>query len=108
MGIRKKTSEPDELKALSEVEVAKLLSEVPQWAFKDRAIEREFKFSDFREAMEFVNKVAALAESEDHHPDICISYNKVRLTLSTHKVGGLSRKDFFLGAKINIAAESGR
>ena len=108
MGIGKKTCNQVELKALSDVEVTRLLSEVPQWAFKDRAIEREFKFSDFREAMEFVNKVAALAESEDHHPDICISYNKVRLTLSTHKVGGLSRKDFFLGAKINIAAESGR
>lgn len=105
MGIEKKTCNQVELKALSDVEVAKLLSEVPQWAFKDRAIEREFKFNDFREAMEFVNKVAALAESEDHHPDICISYNKVRLTLSTHKVGGLSCKDFILGAKINVAAE---
>ena len=108
MVIEKKTCNQVELKALSEVEVAKLLSEVPQWAFKDRAIEREFKFRDFKEAMEFVNKVAALAEAEDHHPDICISYNKVQVTLSTHKVGGLSCKDFILAPRINLAAESGR
>ena len=108
MGIEKKTYKQDEVKALSDAEVTKLLTEVPQWSLKNKAIEREFKFKDFRDAMEFVNKVAALAEAEDHHPDICISYNKVQLTLSTHKVGGLSSKDFILGTKINLAAEGGR
>jgi len=108
MGIENKACKQDEVRALSEPEVTKLLREVPQWSFKDRAIGREFRFKDFKEAMEFVNRVAALAEAEDHHPDICISYNIVRLTLSTHKVGGLSCKDFILGAKINLATESGR
>jgi 4a-hydroxytetrahydrobiopterin dehydratase len=55
--------------------------------------------------MEFVNKVATLAEAEDHHPDIRISYNKVLLTLTTHKAGGLTCKDFILGEKINLVAE---
>ena len=64
-------------------------------------IERQFRFKDFREAIAFVNKVADLAESEGHHPDIFISWNKVRLTLTTHKIGGLSRNDFVLAAKID-------
>lgn len=51
--------------------------------------------------MAFVNRVAAVAEEQRHHPDIRISYNKVRLTLSTHKIGGLSRNDFILAAKID-------
>lgn len=108
MEIEKKTCKQDEVKALSDVEVKRLLLEVPQWLLKNKTIEREFKFKDFKAAMKFVNKVAVLAEAEDHHPDICIFYNKVQLTLSTHKVGGLSCKDFILGARINLAAESGR
>src|ERR1700690_286289 len=108
MEIEKKTCKQDEVKALSDVEVTRLLLEVPQWLLKNKTIEREFKFKDFKAAMKFVNKVAVLAEAEDHHPDICIFYNKVQLTLSTHKVGGLSCKDFILGARINLAAESGR
>jgi len=108
MGIDKKRCEQDEVRALPAEEVRELLRDLPQWSLKDKAIEREFKFRDFKEAMKFVNRVAALAEAEDHHPDICISYNKVRLTISTHKVSGLSCKDFVLGARINLAAESGR
>jgi 4a-hydroxytetrahydrobiopterin dehydratase len=106
MLIDKENCKQDELKALSDSEVTKHLPEVPHWSLKGMAIERELKFKDFKEAMEFVNRIAVLAETEDHHPDICISYNKVRLTLSTHKVGGLSCKDFILGAKINLAASA--
>ncbi len=108
VGIGKKTCNQVELKVLSEVEVTKFLSEMPQWAYKGRAIECEVKFTGFKEAMEFVNRIAAPSEAEDHHPDICISYNKVQLTLSTHGVGGLTCKDFILGAKINLEAEIGR
>lgn len=86
--------------SLSVAEAKKLALEVPEWSLRDKAIEKEFKFKSFRQAMDFVNKVADVAEEQDHHPDIFISYNKVRLTLSTHKVGGLSRNDFILAAKI--------
>lgn len=75
--------------------------EVPDWQLKENYIEREFRFHDFREAMDFVNRVADLANEEDHHPDIFISYNKVRLQLSTHKIGGLSQNDFILAAKVD-------
>lgn len=76
-----------------------LAREVPSWRLRENAIEREFKFADFRQALDFVNRVAALAEEEGHHPDIFISYNLVRLTLFTHKVGGLTKNDFILAAK---------
>ncbi|MFA7285327.1 MAG: 4a-hydroxytetrahydrobiopterin dehydratase [Candidatus Paceibacterota bacterium] len=65
-------------------------------------ISREFKFKDFVEALEFVNKVGDLAETEGHHPDILMhSWNKVVVTLYTHAIGGLSENDYILAAKIN-------
>lgn len=67
----------------------------------DKKIQRQYKFKDFKEAMDFVNTVAEIAESEGHHPDIFVSYNKVTLTLSTHAIGGLSENDFILAAKID-------
>jgi 4a-hydroxytetrahydrobiopterin dehydratase len=87
--------------SLSPVEAKRLAQEVPEWSLGDQAIEREFQLKDFGQAMDFVNKVADIAEGQDHHPDIFISYNKVRLILSTHKVGGLSQNDFILAAKID-------
>ena len=62
----------------------------------------EFRFKNFVEAMSFVNKVAALAEGEQHHPSIFISYDKVRVTLSTHAAGGLSENDFIVAAKLDV------
>jgi len=65
-------------------------------------ISREFKFKDFVEALEFVNRVGDLAETEGHHPDILMhSWNKVVVTLYTHSIGGLSENDYILAAKIN-------
>ena len=78
-----------------------LAQQIPEWSLQRKAVERQFRFEDFREAIAFVNKVADLAEGEGHHPDIYISWNKVRLTLTTHKIGGLSRNDFILAAKID-------
>jgi len=86
-------------------EAAELARNVPQWTLSEKQIEREFKFKDFRKAMEFVNDVADAANEQDHHPDFYISYNRVQLTLSTHKIGGLSRNDFVLAAKIDRLAE---
>jgi 4a-hydroxytetrahydrobiopterin dehydratase len=86
---------------LSHEAAAGLLQEISGWSLGDDAIERTYKFRDFDEAMGFVNRVAESARREDHHPDIHISYNKVRLVLSTHKIGGLSNNDFILAAKID-------
>jgi 4a-hydroxytetrahydrobiopterin dehydratase len=65
-----------------------------------KKIEKKFKFNDFVENMKFVNKVAELAESEGHHPDFEISYSRLKITLWTHAIGGLSVNDFILASKI--------
>lgn len=74
-----------------------------RWIVKDgKKIEQEFRFKNFLESMIFVNKIADLAESEGHHPDIYISYNKVKIELTTHAIKGLSTNDFILAAKIEL------
>ena len=86
---------------LSKKEALALLQEITAWKLVGKKIEREWKFNDFLAAMRFVEKVAALAESEGHHPDIHIHWNKVKLELWTHAVNGLSQNDFILAHKIN-------
>ncbi|MCP6720059.1 MAG: 4a-hydroxytetrahydrobiopterin dehydratase [Patescibacteria group bacterium] len=79
------------------------LREVSGWKLNSdsKGIEREFKFKDFKESISFINRVAEVAESEGHHPDIHVSYNRVHIELSTHSIRGLSENDFILAAKIN-------
>ncbi|MCI0566251.1 4a-hydroxytetrahydrobiopterin dehydratase [bacterium] len=88
---------------LARGEIEELKKETPEWRVIDNAkIEREWKFADFALALAFVNKVGEIAESENHHPDILLfGWNKVRLSLSTHAIGGLSENDFILAAKID-------
>ncbi|PXF25362.1 MAG: 4a-hydroxytetrahydrobiopterin dehydratase [Thaumarchaeota archaeon] len=74
---------------------------LPNWELDGKMIHREFEFQDFKDAMVFVNKVADLAESEGHHPDITIHWNKVRLDLWTHSMNGLSENDFIVASKID-------
>jgi len=62
-------------------------------------LEKEYKFKNFRDALEFTNKVGELAESQGHHPDIYLSWGKVKLTIWTHKIDGLTESDFILAAK---------
>ncbi len=69
---------------------------------QDHHIEKEYSFKDFADALEFTNKVGALAEKEDHHPDIGLSWGKVKITLWTHSVGGLSEKDFAFAEKCDL------
>jgi 4a-hydroxytetrahydrobiopterin dehydratase len=70
----------------------------------DRRIEKEFHFKDFREALHFTNLVGETAETENHHPDIGLGWGRVVVTLSTHKIHGLSENDFILAAKIDALA----
>lgn len=86
---------------LKKEEAADLARQIPGWTLKEKEIEREFRFKNFKEAINFINEVAEIANKEDHHPDIFISYSKVKLTLSTHNIGGLSKNDFILAAKVN-------
>ena len=86
---------------LTEEQSNELLKQVPSWTIKDGYVFKQFKFKDFREAMDFVNKVADIANNEDHHPDITISYSKVSIDTWTHSINGLSENDFILAAKID-------
>ncbi len=84
--------------------VEQKLEEYSEWSQSGDSIQRTFNFDDFVAAIAFVNKIADLAESQQHHPDIMIRYNKVTLTLSTHDAGGLTDKDFeFAGAADQLA-----
>jgi 4a-hydroxytetrahydrobiopterin dehydratase len=75
------------------------------WSQRPDALERDFEFDDFKAAMEFVNRVAEVAEELNHHPDIFIhGWNKVRLTLSTHDSGGLTDKDHELSRRVDEVA----
>jgi 4a-hydroxytetrahydrobiopterin dehydratase len=100
---------------LSHDESIKLMEQVPGWELHEEENEnlkktgfgskilKEYKFKDFIGAINFVNKVAEIAEEEGHHPDIKVNYNKVMLELSTHAIGGLSENDFILAAKIDAS-----
>ncbi len=72
----------------------------PGWKTVDEhQLEKEYKFKNFREALDFTNRVGELAEAQGHHPDIYLSWGKVKLTIWTHKVNGLTESDFILAAK---------
>jgi 4a-hydroxytetrahydrobiopterin dehydratase len=81
------------------------LKKVPEWELEKKHIERTFEFDDFSESIDFVNAVAEVSEEEEHHPDIDIRYNKVRLILSTHSKGGLTDLDFALAERIDTLSE---
>ncbi len=92
---------------LAEEEARRLLAGAPGWRLEEGGtrMTRRFEFVDFRKAIEFVNRVADIAEEEGHHPDIAIHWNKVDLILWTHKIGGLHENDFIMAAKINRLLE---
>lgn len=75
----------------------------PNWKVENDNIKlfREFKFKNFKQAQEFVNKVGDIAESEGHHPDIEFGWGYARITIYTHAIGGLHENDFILAAKID-------
>lgn len=81
----------------------KLLGDLHEdWKLVDElSLVRSFKFKDFVEALAFVNKVGDIAEHEGHHPDIELGWGRVKITLITHKIKGLSRNDFILASKID-------
>ncbi|MFH1071303.1 MAG: 4a-hydroxytetrahydrobiopterin dehydratase [Candidatus Glassbacteria bacterium] len=87
---------------LTAVQAQELLAQIPDWHLHgNEKISRRYAFADFRAAQAWLNRVADLAEAEDHHPDITWNYSKVLIELSTHAIGGLSENDFILAAKID-------
>jgi len=92
---------------VSRSDAESLLRELPGWILSSKAdsIEKKWTVKDFVAGMEFLNRVADLAEQEQHHPDVHLTgYRHVSIQLSTHAIGGLSENDFILAAKINQLA----
>jgi len=86
---------------LKDSDIEAELARTPGWNRSGTTIERSYRFRDFKEAMFFVNGVAAVAERARHHPDVAIHYNAVTLSLWTHADGGLTPKDFALARDID-------
>ena len=86
---------------LSQQEVRELLQELPEWALEEGQLVRFWTFPDFAGAMYFVKRVARLAEQANHHPDIDIRYNRVKLALSSHDAGGITARDTDLARRLS-------
>ncbi|MGQ0604882.1 MAG: 4a-hydroxytetrahydrobiopterin dehydratase [Anaerolineales bacterium] len=88
---------------VTEAEIAELKPQIPEWTLLERdgipRLERVFKLASFAEAVAFTNKVAAIAEEEDHHPALLTEWGRVTVTWWTHKIRGLHRNDFIMAAK---------
>ena len=88
---------------LVEGEIYMLHPQIPEWQIKEvngeKRLERVFKFKDFAQALDFTDKIGAIAEQEDHHPLIVTEWGKVTVDWWTHKIGGLHRNDFIMAAK---------
>lgn len=90
-------------KSLGPEELAKLQEQLSNgWkVVEGHHLEKNFEFKDFRQALDFTNRVGEIAESIGHHPDIYLTWGKVRLNIFTHKVNGLTENDFVLAAKFD-------
>ncbi len=90
------------METYSSQQIEEKLKTLDGWALVNDALEKSFKFKNFKEALVFINKVGMLAEEADHHPEIYNVYNKVTLRLNTHSANGITDKDFNLAEKINL------
>ena len=88
---------------LDQNQAQKYLSSLAGWNLSEdgKAIRKEYKFKNFKEVISFFNQIASIAEEENHHPDLRISYQRVGVELSTHSIKGLSENDFILAAKFD-------
>jgi 4a-hydroxytetrahydrobiopterin dehydratase len=88
---------------LNPAQLEALLPQVPGYALDEKRAEisKQYAFTDFYETIAFVNALACIANQEDHHPDLAVSYNKCKVSFSTHDAGGLTENDFICAAKVN-------
>jgi len=90
---------------LTAEQIRPLESQVDSWnVVNNHHIEKEFRFPDFKTALDFVNRVGTIAEDQGHHPDIYLAWGRTQVKIWTHKIDGLTESDFILAAKIDKAA----
>jgi 4a-hydroxytetrahydrobiopterin dehydratase len=92
---------------MSAEQVQHLLTSLPGWVLEDGALARWWSFPGFGEAMDFVNRVARMAEDAGHHPDIDIRYNRVKLSLISHDAGGITDRDGQMAARLSAELPEG-
>lgn len=86
---------------LNDLQIGDKLKILNNWTVEQKQLSKNFQFKDFKQALEFVNQTGAIAEELNHHPDILLySWNKVKISVSTHDEGGITEKDFKLANKI--------
>ena len=95
-------------KAMSEAEIAAHLAQVDGWQARDGAIEKTHRFANFYQTMAFVNALAWICHTEDHHPDVALNYDRCVVRFNTHSVGGISINDFICAAKVDALIPVGR
>jgi 4a-hydroxytetrahydrobiopterin dehydratase len=93
---------------LSADQITDKLKSLPGWEYKGDAIVKLFRFKEFMDGIEFINRVAEIAEAADHHPDITINYTRITFSCSTHSDGGVTEKDFKLASNIEAAFSDGK
>ena len=84
---------------MSKEDTQKHLKEIPGWALTGDSIAKEFRFRSYLKGLEFAYSLGKVAENQNHHPDILIEWRRVRVTLTTHDIKGLSENDFIMAAK---------
>lgn len=94
------------MRKLSEIEITEKIKELPSWTLTGQALEKEFHFKNFAQALAFIVRIGIEAEKLNHHPEIKNIYNKVSLRLSSHEVQALTHLDFLLANSIELAYRS--
>ena len=89
---------------MSDADIASHLQQVKGWTLRDGAIEKVFSFKNYYRTMAFVNALAYMAHTEDHHPDLSVSYDRCTVRYNTHSAGGVSINDFICAAKADALA----
>ncbi|HUA33776.1 MAG TPA: 4a-hydroxytetrahydrobiopterin dehydratase [Candidatus Binataceae bacterium] len=88
---------------LSAEQIADKLKALPGWEYKNNALVKQIKFKEFMDGIEFVGRIAEIAEAADHHPDMTINYTRITFSCSTHTDGGVTDKDIKLATNIEAA-----
>jgi 4a-hydroxytetrahydrobiopterin dehydratase len=91
---------------LESAAIAEKLKALPGWEYRNDAIDKRFRFKEFMDGIRFVDRIAEIAESADHHPDIQINYTRITFTCTTHSEGGVTEKDLRLAGEIERAFDA--
>ena len=98
----------DRAKPFTAIEANERLKDFPGWSIRSGSIEKEFRFKSYLSGLEFACALGRIAESEDHHPDMLVGWRRVRVSLSTHAIKGLSNNDWIMAAKAELEYEKAR